>query len=98
MDEAALFRTFPTLATPRLILREIVPGDAESYHHVYGEDHDNATWQTRLDPTIDDTRARIARIADAFAAREGIRWGIAASAGTARDAGRAARAPRFAPW
>jgi ribosomal-protein-alanine N-acetyltransferase len=81
MDEAALFRTFPSLTTPRLILREIVPDDAERYHPIHRTGQDNATWQTRLDATLDDTRARIAGIAAAFAAHEGIRWGIALADG-----------------
>jgi ribosomal-protein-alanine N-acetyltransferase len=77
MDEASLFRAFPTLTTPRLVLRELVPADADAYHRIYAEGRDNTTWQTRLDPTRDATLGRIARIAAAFAAHEGIRWGIA---------------------
>jgi ribosomal-protein-alanine N-acetyltransferase len=81
MDEAALFTTFTTLTTPRLILREIVPEDVAGYHRIYREGQDTKHWQTRLDRSEDDTRARIAVIADAFAARAGIRWGIALAAG-----------------
>lgn len=77
MDEAALFAAFPTLGTPRLVLREIVPSDAAAYHRIYRSGQDTSIWQTRLDATLDDTRARIARIASAFSAREGIRWAIA---------------------
>src|SRR5262249_40904241 len=43
MDEATLFRTFPTLGTPRLILRELVPDDAEHYHPIHRTGQDNAT-------------------------------------------------------
>ena len=81
MDEAALFSAFPTLTTPRLVLREIVPADVERYHRFHAKGQDNATWQARLDGTLDDTRARIDGIAAAFAAREGIRWGMALAAG-----------------
>jgi ribosomal-protein-alanine N-acetyltransferase len=81
MDEASLFSTFPTLTTPRLILRELVLADVDRYHRIHAKGQDNATWQTRLDGALDDTRARIAGIATTFAAHAGIRWGIALAAG-----------------
>jgi ribosomal-protein-alanine N-acetyltransferase len=82
MDEAALFAAFPTLTTSRLVLREIVPSDAVAYHRIYRSGQDTSIWQTRLDATLEDTEARIARIASAFAAREAVRWGIALSNGS----------------
>lgn len=67
---------FPTIETARLLLREIVGGDAAALHR-YWSDEDVTEYMV-LDPfeKIEDTRQMIVLLAGLFADGTGVRWAV----------------------
>jgi [ribosomal protein S5]-alanine N-acetyltransferase len=72
-----IFQTFPTLETSRLVLREITLDDAEDMFRNYSDPQVMRYWGQAPLQSLDEMHHKIAGIAAAFTAREGIRWGIA---------------------
>lgn len=72
-----IFQTFPQLETPRLLLREITLDDAEDMFRNYSDPQVMRYWGQAPLRSLDEMRQKIADIAAAFAAGEGIRWGMA---------------------
>ena len=71
------FSTFPTLTTPRLILREIIPADAADLFSFHS---DPEVQKYDSDPPmreIAEAISRIAQIGQWFASGQAIIWGIA---------------------
>jgi RimJ/RimL family protein N-acetyltransferase len=83
MDEQAIFGTFPRLETPRLILREITPDDVQDLFRIYANPEVMRYWSAAPMRSIAEAHRKIAGVAAAFHAHEGIRWAI-----TRKDAGR----------
>lgn len=85
MKPAFDFSTFPTLRTPRLILREIVPSDADAILNIRGDIR-----VTRLNSgipmqSLDEARDLIEKAQQAYDDHRRIDWGIVLE--TAPDAG-----------
>jgi ribosomal-protein-alanine N-acetyltransferase len=71
-----MFARFPMLETPRLILRQIVPSDADALFATFS---DPAVMKYYGDPahqSIEDSRDLIQRQQHWYTRHEGIRWGI----------------------
>jgi ribosomal-protein-alanine N-acetyltransferase len=76
MGTPEMFMQFPTIETPRLTLRQIVPGDAEALFATFS---DPAVMEFYGDPphhSIEDSRNLIQRQQQWYMQHEGIRWGI----------------------
>jgi ribosomal-protein-alanine N-acetyltransferase len=73
MNESA-FDSFPVLETERLILREIRPDDVEDVFRIYSDPQVIRYWGSAPLIAIDEARLKIQSTAEAFQAREGIRW------------------------
>jgi [ribosomal protein S5]-alanine N-acetyltransferase len=76
MGTPEMFAQFPAIETPRLTLRQIVPGDAEALFATFS---DHAVMEFYGDPphrSIEDSRDLIQRQEQWYAQREGIRWGV----------------------
>lgn len=69
------FDSFPRLETPRLILREATPGDAQDLFEFYRDPQMTRYVTFGVHRTIDDTLAFLAWMADAFQKKDSIRWG-----------------------
>jgi [ribosomal protein S5]-alanine N-acetyltransferase len=74
LDEA--FARFPCLETPRLVLREIQPADADALFTTFSDEQVMAFYGHLPHRTVDDSRALIRQLQEWYARREGIRWGI----------------------
>ena len=77
MTEAAVFAAFPTLKTPRLVLRQIRPEDADAVYRLFADDE--VTRYYDLDTFTDPAQARdlIERFQRRFDSQIGLRWGLA---------------------
>jgi [ribosomal protein S5]-alanine N-acetyltransferase len=75
LNESA-FDAFPALETERLILREIRPDDARDVFRIYSDPAVVRYWGAAPMRSIDEAQRKIASTADAFRAKEGIRWAI----------------------
>jgi RimJ/RimL family protein N-acetyltransferase len=71
-----IFNVFPQLETPRLILREIVPDDAQNLFRIYADPLVMRYGSSAPMRSIDEAHGKIAGIVAAFREREGIRWAI----------------------
>lgn len=70
------FDPFPVLETPRLILRQIDPSDADAIFRIQS-DPDVARYLGRdPDATMEPTFRRLVQVFDAIREHKGIRWGI----------------------
>src|SRR5262249_30048653 len=78
----SIFNQFPRLETARLSLREITADDAADLLRIYSNPDVMRYWSSATMQSIAEAHRKIAGIAAAFHAREGIRWGI-----TRKDAG-----------
>jgi len=70
------FSTFPTLVTPRLVLRQIVPGDAADLFSIHG---DPEVQKYDSDPpmhAIAEAVEAIQQIRQHFVSKKSITWGI----------------------
>lgn len=70
------FDSFPRLETPRLILRQIQPGDAEAIYATFSDEVVMEFYGELPHRSVDDSRELIRRQQEWYARREGIRWGI----------------------
>ena len=77
MSDAAVFDSFPTFATARLVLRQIRSADADAVYRLFADPavtryYDLATFD---DPA--QARELVARFQQRFERRIGLRWGLA---------------------
>ena len=70
------WRIFPRLETARLVLREIIPTDAEDLFHIFSDEETMRYWSFRPYTSVDQARALIEGIAEAAFAGAGIHWAI----------------------
>jgi ribosomal-protein-alanine N-acetyltransferase len=72
----AAFTHFPNLTTRRLILRRIMPGDAESLFAILSDEETMEFYGHEPHQSIDDTIDVIRQIEERYARKEALRWGI----------------------
>jgi ribosomal-protein-alanine N-acetyltransferase len=70
------WRIFPRLETARLVLREIIPTDAEDLFHIFSDEETMRYWSCRPYTSVDQARGLIEGIAEATLAGAGIHWAI----------------------
>lgn len=70
------FDPFPVLETPRLILRALVPSDAEAMFRNHSDPRLVKHLGRDADATIEPTLKRLEMVFDAIRTHTGIRWGI----------------------
>ena len=76
MNVDAAFTHFPTLTTNRLLLRYILPGDAEALFAILSDAEAMEFYGNEPHQSLDDTRELIRQIQARYAQREALRWGI----------------------
>ena len=72
----AAFARFPTLNTKRLLLRHIVPGDAEALFAILSDNEAMEFYGNEAHQSLDETRELIRQIQARYGRREAFRWGI----------------------
>jgi [ribosomal protein S5]-alanine N-acetyltransferase len=70
------WRVFPRLETERLVLREIVPADAEDLFRIFSDEETMRYWSCRPYTSVDQARRLIASLAEAAITGAGIHWAI----------------------
>ncbi|BCS52043.1 GNAT family N-acetyltransferase [Geobacter sp. SVR] len=68
---------FPQLETDRLVLREIVPADAEELFRIFSDEETMQFWSCRPYRSVQQACELIASMAEAKGRRSAIHWGIA---------------------
>ena len=71
------WRIFPRLETERLVLREIVPADAEDLFHIFSDEETMRYWSCWPYTSVDQAHRLIESIAKVIHVGAGIHWGIA---------------------
>lgn len=72
----AAFTHFPSLTTSRLLLRHILPGDAESLFAIFSDEESMKFYGHEPHKSLDDTKEVIRQIEERYARKEALRWGI----------------------
>ncbi len=72
----AAFTDFPSLATNRLFLRHIQPGDAENLYAIFSDKEAMQFYGHAPHRSVDETHALIEQIQVRYGRREAIRWGV----------------------
>jgi ribosomal-protein-alanine N-acetyltransferase len=72
----AAFTHFPSLTTSRLLLRHILPGDAEALFAILSDDEAMEFYGNEPHQSLDDTKELIRQIEERYARKEALRWGI----------------------
>jgi ribosomal-protein-alanine N-acetyltransferase len=70
------WRIFPRLETERLVLREIVPADAEDLFRIFSDEETMRYWSSRPYTSVDQAHRLIKNLAEAAFAGVGIHWAI----------------------
>ena len=70
------FTRFPSLATDRLLLRQIQPGDTEALFAILSDRQVTEFYGHEPHQSLDDTQELIRQIQARYARREALRWGI----------------------
>ena len=76
MTVDAAFTHFPSLTTTRLLLRNILPGDAEALFAILSDDETMEFYGNEPHQSLDETQELIRQIQARYARRETLRWGI----------------------
>jgi [ribosomal protein S5]-alanine N-acetyltransferase len=76
MPSVPLSRPFPTLETERLVLRQIVPTDAEDLYRIFADHESMRYWSCRPFCSIKQAEKLIEGMARAFLEESGIHWAI----------------------
>jgi [ribosomal protein S5]-alanine N-acetyltransferase len=79
MFSVPIWRIFPRLETERLVLREIVPADAEDLFRIFSDEETMRYWSCRPYTSVDQARRLIEGIAEAARGGVGIHWAITLS-------------------
>jgi ribosomal-protein-alanine N-acetyltransferase len=74
IDDA--FSRFPSLSTNRLLLRHIVPGDAEALFAILSDDEAMEFYGSEPHRSLDETKDMIRRMEERYTRKEALRWGI----------------------
>jgi [ribosomal protein S5]-alanine N-acetyltransferase len=72
----AIFASVPQIETPRLILRGIRASDAEATFATFSDPETMEFYGEAPHQSIEESRDQVRAIADWYAQRKGIRWGI----------------------
>jgi RimJ/RimL family protein N-acetyltransferase len=72
----AAFTHFPSLTTSRLLLRHILPGDAEALFAILSDEESMKFYGHEPHESLDDTKEVIRQIEERYARKEALRWGI----------------------
>ena len=70
------WRIFPQLETERLVLREIVPADAEDLFHIFSDEETMRYWSCRPYMCVDQAHRLIEGLAKVILVGAGIHWAI----------------------
>ena len=70
------WRIFPRLETGRLVLREIVPADAEDLFHIFSDEETMRYWSCRPYTSVDQAHRLIEGLAKVRLAGAGVNWAI----------------------
>jgi ribosomal-protein-alanine N-acetyltransferase len=70
------FRPFPLLRTPRLLLRQLVVGDAPALFGVFSDPETMKHWSTPPHENVAETQAMLRGSAEGVGAGEFIEWGV----------------------
>jgi ribosomal-protein-alanine N-acetyltransferase len=76
MSSHSIFTDFPILETERLILREIVPADAEDIYRIFSDQETMRYWSCRPYTSVDQAGRLIESMAKQVRETTGIHWGI----------------------
>ena len=76
MSIDAAFTHFPSLSTGRLLLRHILPGDAEALFAILSDEETMKFYGHEPHESFDDTKEVIRQIEERYARKEALRWGI----------------------
>jgi ribosomal-protein-alanine N-acetyltransferase len=76
MTVDAAFTQFPTLTTNRLLLRQILPGDAEALFAILSDEESMEFYGDEPQQSLDETQELIRQIQIRYARRKALRWGI----------------------
>lgn len=71
-----IFAQFPVLSSPRLVLRQIVPDDAEAIFATFSDAEAMQHYGETIHQAVADSQELIRQQQHWYAARAGIRWGI----------------------
>jgi RimJ/RimL family protein N-acetyltransferase len=71
------WRVYPRLETERLVLREIVPADAEDLFRIFSDEETMRYWSCRPYTSVDQARRLIEVLTEAARGGAGIHWAIA---------------------
>ena len=74
VDDA--FTYFPTLTTNRLLLRQIVPGDAESLFAILSDEETLEFYGDEPHQSLDETKELINQIEERYTSKKALRWGV----------------------
>jgi len=85
--------SFPTLESERLVLREIVPADAEDIYRIFSDQETMEYWSCRPFTSLDQASALIDQMAQQVQDGSGIHWAI-----TMRGEGRLIGKCGFNEW
>ena len=72
----AAFGEFPVLQTERLVLREVVPSDAEALYAIFSDPEAMEYYDTTVFTTLAEAEDLIEHMRSRRASREKVRWGI----------------------
>jgi [ribosomal protein S5]-alanine N-acetyltransferase len=76
MPSESFARPFPTLETERLVLRQIVPTDAEELYRIFNDEESMCYWSCRPFRSVTQADQLIKSMARAFLEESGIHWAI----------------------
>ena len=76
MSIDSVFTSFPRLETPRLILRQIQPEDAEALFATFSDEAVMEFYGHLPQQSIAESQELIGQLEEWYTRREGIRWGI----------------------
>jgi [ribosomal protein S5]-alanine N-acetyltransferase len=77
MPCASTFPDFPRLETKRLVLRRIVPADAEDLYRIFADEETMRYWSCRPFTSLGQADALIEAMAQSWLGGTGIHWAIA---------------------
>lgn len=89
----SIWNVFPRLETARLVLREILPSDAEDLYRIFSDEETMRFWSCRPYKSVDQAHRYIESMAETLRKGAGINWAI-----TLRDEDRLIGKCAYAEW